>query len=110
MGGFQGIIPTEYKVLILPDKVDDKSSGGMYLPDSVRERQQYAMDRGKILAVGEGFFADLPGPKPVSGDKVLYNKYAGSTFDMEIDGKRTTVRLMNDKDICAILKEEGNGS
>jgi len=109
MEGFKGIIPVEYKVLILPDVVDDKSAGGMYLPDSVRDRQQYAMDRGTILATGEGFFTDIPGPVPKGGDKVVFNKYAGSLITIYIDGVRREARLCNDKDICAILKEENHG-
>jgi co-chaperonin GroES (HSP10) len=107
--GYKGVIPVEYKVLIVPDVVDDQSQGGLYLPESARERQQYAMDRGVILAVGEGFFEDIPGPKPKVGDKVIFSKYAGSTLDIFIDGKRRTCRLCNDKDICAVIKEESNG-
>ena len=106
MKGYQGIIPVEYKVLIQPDVVEDKSAGGMYLPESARERQQYAMDRGTILAIGNGFFQELPGPRPEVGDKVVYSKYAGSVITITIDGKRTDCRLCNDKDICAILREE----
>lgn len=109
MEGFQGIIPVEYKVLILPDIVEDKSAGGMYLPDSVRDRQQYAMDRGAILAIGDGFFCELPGPSPKVGDKVIFNKYAGSLITIYIEGVRREARLCNDKDICAILKEENHG-
>ncbi len=106
MAGFQGVIPTEYKVLIRPDKVDDQSAGGMYLPDSAVDKQQYAMDRGIILAFGEGFFRDLPGPKPEVGNKVIFNKYAGTIVPVFEDGKIEKLRLINDKDICAILKEE----
>jgi chaperonin GroES len=105
MAGYEGVIPIEYKVLIRPDEVEDRSMGGMFLPDSVRDKQQYAMDRGIILACGEGFFSDLPGPKPVVGDRVIFNKYAGSLIDIYIDGERKKCRLINDKDICAILKE-----
>lgn len=100
------IYPVEYKVLIKPDKTDDKSAGGIYLPDSAREREDYAVDRGVILSYGEGFFEELPGPKPEIGDRVIFNKYAGTFFDVEIEGKRERVRLMNDKDICAIIEEE----
>ena len=93
--------PVEYKVLIKPDKVDDKSSGGLYLPDSARDRQQYSVDRGKIVAHGEGFFEKLPGPVPNVGDKVIFNKYAGTLIKIE----REDFRLCNDKDICAIIQE-----
>ena len=40
------VTPVEYKVLIKPDEVEDKSAGGLYLPDSARDRQQFAVDRG----------------------------------------------------------------
>jgi len=78
MNGFKGIVPVECKVLIMPDVVSDKSAGGMYLPDSARERQQYSIDRGVVMAVGEGFFENMPGPVPQVGDKIIFNKYAGS--------------------------------
>ena len=95
------VTPVEYKVLIKPDKIDDKSAGGLYLPDSTREREQYAVDRGEIIGHGEGFFEKLPGPVPKVGDKVIFNKYAGTLI--QIDRKK--FRLCNDKDICAIIKE-----
>lgn len=99
------ISPVEYKVLIKPDKVEDQTRGGLYLPDSARTRQQFAVDRGEIIAVGEGFFAELPGPKPCVGDKVIFNRYAGSLVTIEEEGARIDYRLCNDKDICAIMEE-----
>jgi chaperonin GroES len=101
------IKPVEYKVLIKPEKIEDRSAGGIYLPDSARERQQYAVDRGEIVAIGEGFFGELPGPKPKVGDRVIYNKYAGSLITIGEGRDRTEYRLINDKDICAIVEEEG---
>ena len=100
------INPVEYKVLIKPDRVKDQSAGGLFLPDSVRDRQQYAVDRGVVMGHGEGFFADIPGPAPKVGDKVIFNRYAGSLITIENkDGKREDHRLINDKDICAIIEE-----
>jgi len=98
------VIPVEFKVLIKPDKVEDRSSGGLYLPDSARDRQQYAVDRGEVIAFGDGFFSELPGPIPKIGDKVIFNRYAGSLISLG-DGKdREDYRLCNDKDICAIIE------
>lgn len=105
------VVPVEYKVLILPDEAGDRSEGGMYLPDTVRERQQYAMDRGTVISHGDGFFSELPGPIPKVGDKVVFNKYAGSLITITIEGKRKSCRLCNDKDICAVLEgEDGRDS
>jgi chaperonin GroES len=105
MSSYQGVTPVEFKVLVRPDKVEDRSAGGLYLPDSSRDRQQYAMDRGVILAYGDGFWGELPPPKPKVGDKVIFDKYAGAVVDIQIDGNRETCRLINDKHICAILEE-----
>ena len=100
------IKPTEFKVLIKPDRVEGQTRGGLYLPDSARDKQQFAVDRGEIIDIGEGFFRDLPGPVPKVGDRVIFNRYAGSLINMENeDRSRTDYRLINDKDICAILEE-----
>ena len=98
------INPTEFKVLIKPDKVEGQTSGGLYLPDSARNKQQFSVDRGEIIGYGEGFFRDLPGPVPKVGDRVIFNRYAGSLITIK-DPDRVDYRLCNDKDICAILEE-----
>lgn len=95
------IKPVEYKCLIKPDKVEGQTSGGLYLPDSARDKQQFSVDRGVLTSVGDGFFSNLPGPTPKVGEKVIFNRYAGSLI--KCDGE--DYRLINDKDICAILEE-----
>ena len=72
-----GIQPVGYKVLIKVDGVEDKSAGGIYLPDTTREREESANDKGLLVAVGEMAFADWKGRKPVAGDRVVFEKYAG---------------------------------
>ena len=99
------VTPVEYKVLIKPDKVADKSDGGLWLHHSAIERQQYSVDRGEIVGHGEGFFEKLPGPTPKIGDKVIFNRYAGSLITIKNDKARENYRLCNDKDICAIIEE-----
>ena len=100
------IKPVEHKVLIKPDEVDDKSEGGIYIPETVREREEYWVDRGTIVDHGDGFFMELPGPYPQIGDKVIFNRYAGSLITIKNDkGARENHRLCNDKDIIAIIEE-----
>ena len=99
------IQPTEFKVLIKPERVGGQTAGGLYLPDSARDKQQFAVDRGEIMAVGEGFFRDLPGPIPKVGDRVIFNRYAGTLMSFDEGEGRADYRLINDKDICAILEE-----
>ena len=100
-----GIKPVELKVLILVDEVKDRSSGGIYLSDQTREREQYAHDRGIIVDMSEMAFYDWKGLKPKLGDKVLFDKYAGTMIQFRKDKEMQRYRLCNDKNIAAIIEE-----
>lgn len=98
-----GIYPVEYKVLIKPEEVEQQSKGGIFIPDTVKDKEKYAKERGEIVAVGAIAFTDpdwLHCPKV--GDKVLYDRYAGSMVK-GADG--IDYRLINDKEIGAVLRE-----
>lgn len=95
-----GLRPVEFKVLILPDEVKEKTKGGIILPDMTKERQEMAQVKGTIVGVGADAFADWT-EKLVAGDRVYYGKYAGYTVTGN-DGKE--YRLVNDKDIVAVLE------
>ena len=99
------VVPVRHVAMIKPDKIDDKSAGGIFLPDSARDQLQGAVDRGEIVATGEGFFENLPGPVPKIGDKVLYGRYKGSLITIKEDGIRQNYRLCNDNEIVAIMEE-----
>lgn len=101
-----GIKPIEYKVLIKVDEVANQSAGGIYIPEHALEREQMAHDRGMLADASEMAFSDWKGRRPNIGDKVIFNKYAGSVIQYREEGKQMTrYRLCNDKDICAILEE-----
>ena len=97
--------PVRCVALIKPQKVEDKSAGGLYLPDHTRDRMQYAVDRGTLIDIGEGFFEGLHGPVPQIGDTVIYDKYKGTLITIQTDGVREDYRLLNDNEIIAILEE-----
>jgi co-chaperonin GroES (HSP10) len=100
------IRPVEFKVLIRVDELKDKSSGGIFLPEVHLEREQIAHDRGELVDLSDMAFSDWTGRKPEVGQKVIFNKYAGSMIHYQADGgPRERYRLCNDKDICAILEE-----
>ena len=106
-----GIVPVEYKILIKVDELDDKSAGGIYLPDNAREREQMAHDRGILVAISEMAFSDWKGRQPKVGEKVIFNKYAGSIVQYRNGNQpMEKYRLCNDKDICAVLEEENGTS
>ena len=97
-----GIRPVEYKVLIKPDAVEEKTAGGIYLPHQAQEKEKYAKAEGVIVAVGAIAFTDPDWlDRPKVGDRVLYDKYAGAMVK-GADG--ADYRLINDKEIGAVLE------
>jgi len=104
----ENIIPVEFKILIKVNTVSGQTSGGMYLPDSVREREQVAHDRGTIIAMSDMAFSDWNGTRPQVGDEVIFAKYAGSLLQFDTETGREPYRLCNDKDIAAIITEDQN--
>jgi len=97
--------PIEFKVLVKLDVVEDKSAGGIYLPESAVEREGHAAERGTIINMADNAFFDneIFAEKPVVGNRVLFAKYSGMLV-IEMEGRdKVKYRLMNDKDICAIL-------
>lgn len=106
-----GIHPVEYKVLVKPDAVDENAATSedvvIYMPEVLQEREQWKMNKGTLIAVGGMAFRDgfdqWYKPIPEIGQKVLFAQYAGSNAK----GKdNEEYRLMNDKDIAAIVTEE----
>ena len=103
-----GVYPTEYNVLIEPKKVDEKSKGGIIIPDMAKDQQQFAATEGVLVAVSPlaftyasesewGEYAD----RPVPGDRVIFAKYSGTVIK-GADG--IDYRLIKDKDVVAVLR------
>jgi chaperonin GroES len=95
-----GVYPVEYKVLIKPDEVNEKTKGGLYLPETTKEKESMAQVQGMIVSIGGDAFSDWK-EKPVVGERVYFGKYAGYVITGKDDEQ---YRLVNDKDICAIIK------
>lgn len=107
MRNTSGIAPTEFNVLIMPEVVEERTAGGIIKPQDVREREQAAAIKGRIVAASPLAFTyeDWPDPsaRPKVGDRVLIAKYAGLTVE-GADGKQ--YRVLKDKDVAALLIEE----
>ena len=90
--------PLHDNVVIEHVEQEDKTSGGVFLPDTAKEKPQ----EGVIRAIGGGRTLDN-GTKLAMGvkvgDRVLYRKYSGS--DVKIDG--TEYLIIPEKDILAIV-------
>ena len=87
------IQPLSVRVLVEPQEAETKTSSGLYIPDSAKEKPQ----QGKIIAVGKGK-KDHDMTVKV-GDTVLYGKYSGS--ELKLEGK--DYLIMREDDILAII-------
>lgn len=101
-----GELPLEFKVLILPDDIEETDevlksakSMGIEVISNVTEREQMKQVWGTLIAIGGNAFEDWKPPIPKVGDKVKFAKWAGYITPGE-DGK--TYRTMNDKDLAAV--------
>ena len=88
------IQPLADRVLVKPMAAEEKTIGGIIIPDSAKEKPL----RGEVIAVGEG----TKDEKMLlsEGDTVLYGKYAGT--ELEYDGEKYLI--MRQSDVLAILK------
>ena len=87
------IKPLADRVLVLPAPAEEKTIGGIIIPDSAKEKPL----KGKVIAIGNGTKDEEMVVKP--DDTVLYGKYAGT--EIELDGEKDLI--MKQSDILAIL-------
>src|SRR3954470_22078428 len=90
------IRPLDDRVLVEPLEAEEKTAGGILLPDTAKEKPQ----RGKIIAVGPGKLRDSGDRTALSvkvGDEVLFGRYAGS--EVKEGGK--DYKVMRESDILA---------
>ena len=93
------IIPIGSRVLVSPDKVDEKTTGGLILPPTSTEDQK--PETGVIVKLGEGKVKGKQMEFNVKvGDRVYFKKY--SPDELEIDGERFL--LLDAGDILAVIK------
>lgn len=99
-----GIKPIEYNVLLKQDKVEEKSAGGIFIPDDVKERQRHGQTLGQIVALSPMAFSfdEWPAsePKPEIGQRVVFARHAG-TFVDGLDGEE--YRVVKDRDIVGVM-------
>jgi len=87
------IQPLADRVLVEPAPAEEKTSGGIIIPDTAKEKPQ----KGTVVAVGNGK-KDEPMTVKV-GDQVLYGKYAGT--ELTYEGR--DYLIMRESDILAII-------
>jgi chaperonin GroES len=93
------IKPMNDRVLVLRVQEEQKTTGGIIIPDTAKEKPQ----EGKVVAVGPGKAADDGKRTALEvkvGDRVLFGKYAGT--EMKIDGVEHV--FMREEDILGVLE------
>jgi chaperonin GroES len=91
--------PLDDRVVIEPLEAEEKTAGGIVLPDTAKEKPQ----QGKIIAVGPGKLLDDGTRAKMSvakGDRVLYGKYSGT----EVTVENKEVVIMRESDILAKIE------
>jgi chaperonin GroES len=91
--------PLNDRVLVLRTGEEEKTAGGIIIPDTAKEKPQ----EGKVIAVGSGKVNDKGERINLdvkAGDKVLFGKYAGN--EIRIDGVEHLI--MREDDILAIIE------
>lgn len=85
--------PLSDRVLVKPVAAEQKTAGGIIIPDSAKEKPL----KGNVVAVGAGTKDEEMILK--TGDTVLYGKYAGT--ELELDGEKYLI--MRQSDVLAII-------
>lgn len=89
--------PLHDRVLVRRVTAEEKTAGGIIIPDTAKEKPQ----QGTIVAVGPGRFEkDTRIPMDVKvGDKILYGKYSGS--EVTIEGEQ--LLILRESDVLAVI-------
>jgi len=90
--------PLQDRILVQREEEDDKTKGGIIIPDSAKEKPA----KGAVIAVGEGKTGEDGKRIPMAlkkGDKILFGKYSGT--EVKIDGQEYLI--MREDDVLGII-------
>lgn len=92
------IRPLQDRIIVERLAPEEKSSGGIILPDNAQERPQ----RGRVVAVGKGKVRDDGTVTPVDvkeGDEILFGKYSGT--EVKVEGAE--LLIMREDDVLGVV-------
>src|SRR5690606_22859882 len=95
------LVPLGDRVVVKPIEQEEKTKGGIVLPDTAKEKPQ----EGEVLAVGSGRLLENGQRVPLEvkvGDRVVFSKYGGT--EIKLDGE--TYIILRESDILAIHKKD----
>ena len=94
--------PLHDRVVIKRIEAEEKTTGGIIIPDTVKEKPQ----QGEVIAVGPGARDDSGKLVPIDvkvGDRVLFGKWSGT--EVKLDG--VDYLIMKESDLMGVLEEAG---
>jgi len=92
------IRPLQDRLLLRPSEAEEKTAGGIIIPDTAKEKPQ----EGVVVAAGKGKVRDDGKLTPLDvkvGDRVLYGKYSGS--EITVAGEKHVI--LREEDVLAVL-------
>jgi len=92
--------PLDDRVLVKQSEAEEKTAGGIVLPDTAKEKPQ----KGSVVAIGPGKLLDSGERGSMSvkvGDQVYYGKYSGS--EIKIDGEEYVI--LRESDVLAVIEK-----
>ena len=93
------IKPINDRILVIREEKEQKSAGGIFIPDTAKEKPQ----QGKVIAAGPGKMGDDGKRIPLEvkkGDRIIFSKYAGT--EIKFDGIEHV--FLKEDDILSIIK------
>ena len=98
------IRPLQDRILLRRIEEDEKTAGGIIIPDSAKEKPQ----EGQVIATGPGKVRDDGNVTPLDvskGNRVLFGKYAGT--DVTLDGEDYVI--LREEDVLAVIEAKRKG-
>jgi chaperonin GroES len=92
------IVPLNDKIVVKRMEAEEKTAGGLFLPDSAKEKPK----QGRVMSLGEGKRLENGKRAPFQvkeGDRVLFTSYAGN--EVTVDGQE--LLIMTEDDILAVI-------
>ena len=97
--------PKGYKLLISPVQIDEKTEGGVYMPDALRDAEGIASIIGFVVKMGDDAYKDKEkfpnGAYCKEGDFVIFRSYSGTRFKIHNE----EFRLINDDTVEAVVDD-----
>tara|TARA_R100000005_G_C4820576_1_gene102127 strand:- start:145 stop:516 length:372 start_codon:yes stop_codon:yes gene_type:complete len=97
--------PKGYKLLISPVEVEEKTEGGVIMPDQIRDAEGIASIIGYVVSMGPDAYKDKEkfptGPWCKKGDFVIFRSYSGTRFKIHTH----EFRIINDDTVEAVVED-----